>query len=300
MTQCGYIAFVGEPNAGKSTLFNQMLGSKIAIVTHKVQTTRTRMRGIVIEGDAQMILVDTPGLFQPRRRLDRAMVTSAWTGAFESDVIGLIVEAHRGLTAGVERIIERIEEQKPQSPIVLIINKIDKAPSASLLELTQKLNARYDFHSTYMICAEKGSGVPKLMQDLAKFMPKGVWLYPEDQISDMPLRLIAADITREKIMLRLHDELPYQLTVENEEWKERKDGSVRISQLIYVSRAGHKGILLGKGGETIKGISQAARQEISALLGQNVHLFLQVKVDPKWLDTAERYENIGLNFKDGA
>lgn len=297
MTKCGYIALIGEPNAGKSTLLNALVGAKLAIVTHKVQTTRTRIRGIALEGDAQMIFIDTPGLFKPRRGLDRAMVSAAWSGAEEADVVGLLIEANRGLTDGVKLILERLKEVKSGAPVLLLINKIDKVKAEKLLELSQKLNEAFPFVDTYMISAEHGHGLPKLRKDLADTMPEDVWLYPEDQIADMPIRMIAAEITREKLMLRLHEELPYQLTVENEKWEDRKDGSIRIDQLIYVSRDGHKGIVLGKGGETIKAVSQASRHEISEFLGQTVHLFLQVKVDEKWMASAERFENMGLDIK---
>ena len=298
MTTCGYIALIGEPNAGKSTLMNALVGAKLAIVTHKVQTTRTRIRGIALEGDAQMIFVDTPGLFKPRRGLDRAMVSAAWSGADEADVIGLLIEANRGLTAGVKEIIVRLKDRNPKSHIVLLINKIDKVKAEALLALSQKMNEAFPFKETYMISAENGHGLAKLRADFAAQMPEGPWLYPDDQIADMPLRMIAAEITREKLMLRLHEELPYQLTVENEKWEDRKDGSVRIDQLIYVARDGHKGIILGKGGETIKAVSQASRKEIGEFLGMTVHLFLQIKVDPKWLDSSERYENMGLDIKN--
>ena len=297
MTKCGYIALIGEPNAGKSTLLNALVGAKLAIVTHKVQTTRTRIRGIALEGDAQMIFIDTPGLFKPRRGLDRAMISAAWSGAEEADVVGLLIEANRCLTDGVKLILERLKEVKSGAPVLLLINKIDKVKAEKLLELSQKLNDVFPFVDTYMISAEHGHGLPKLRKDLADKMPEDLWLYPEDQIADMPIRMIAAEITREKLMLRLHEELPYQLTVENEKWEDRKDGSIRIDQLIYVSRDGHKGIVLGKGGETIKAVSQASRAEISEFLGQTVHLFLQVKVDEKWMASAERFENMGLDLK---
>ncbi len=297
-TKCGYVALIGEPNAGKSTLLNALVGSKLAIVTHKVQTTRARIRGLAVENESQLIFVDTPGLFKPRRGLDRAMISAAWAGAADADVVCLLVEAHRGLTPGLKAIIEQLHEMDLKAPVELVINKIDKVKAEALLALTRELNDAYPFHESYMISASSGKGLRKLREDLADAMPSGPWLYPEDQIADMPLRMIAAEITREKLMLRLHEELPYQLTVENEKWQERKDGSVRIDQLIYVSRAGHKGIVLGKGGETIKSVSQAAREEIAEFLGQNVHLFLQVKVDQNWLSNAERFEEMGLDFKD--
>lgn len=298
--RCGFVALIGEPNAGKSTLLNRMVGAKVSIVTHKVQTTRARIRGVAIEGDAQIVFVDTPGLFRPRRRLDRAMVTAAWSGAADADIVVLLVEAHRGVTEGVSSIIEALNERQVKGQkVALAINKIDKVQSEALLKLTTQLNDMFDFAATFMISAEKGFGVDDLKQWLAEQVPEGPWHYPEDQIADLPLRMIAAEITREKLTLRLHQELPYQLTVETENWEDRKDGSVRIDQLIYVTREGHRGITLGPKGATIKAIGQAAREEISEFLGRKVHLFLQVKVRPNWLEDAERYQEMGLDFKDG-
>lgn len=298
-THCGYVALIGEPNAGKSTLLNKMVGAKVSIVTHKVQTTRARIRGITIEGDTQIVFVDTPGLFRPRRNLDRAMVTAAWTGAADADLVVLLVEAHRGVTEGVKAILEALEERVQNRPIVLAINKIDRVKSDALLALSTELNEMFNFTATFMISAEKGHGTDDLKKWLAGELPEGPWLYPEDQIADLPLRLLAAEITREKLTLRLHQELPYQLTVETEKWTDRKDGSVRIDQLIYVMRDGHKGIILGPRGETIKSVSMAARQELKEFLNRDVHLFLQVKVRPKWLNDPERFAEMGLNFKDG-
>ena len=297
--RCGFVALIGEPNAGKSTLTNRMVGAKVSIVTHKVQTTRARIRGVAIEGDAQLVFVDTPGLFRPRRRLDRAMVAAAWGGAAVADITVLLIEAHRGITEGVEKILDGLAELETNRPVALAINKIDKVEAPQLLALTQEMNARFPFAETFMISAEKGHGVQDLRNWLAARLPQGPWLYPEDQIADLPMRMIAAEITREKLTLRLHQELPYQLTVETESWEERKDGSARIEQLIYVMRDGHKGIVLGKKGETIKAISTLARQELEEFLGRKIHLFLQVKVRPNWLEESERYSEMGLDFKDG-
>jgi len=300
MTQrAGFIALIGEPNAGKSTLLNRMVGAKVSIVTHKVQTTRARIRGVAIEGDSQLVFVDTPGLFKPRRRLDRAMVAAAWGGAADADVVVLLIEAHRGVTEGVEKILEGLGDVTKGRKVALAINKIDRVKSEGLLALTQDLNARFDFVETFMISAERGHGVEALRTWLADELPEGPWLYPEDQIADLPMRMIAAEITREKLTLRLHQELPYQLTVETENWEDRKDGSARIDQLIYVMRDGHKGIVLGHKGETIKSVSKAARVELEEFLDRRVHLFLQIKVRPNWLEEAERYSEMGLDFKDG-
>ncbi|MDF2140530.1 GTPase Era [Paenirhodobacter sp. CAU 1674] len=298
-TKAGFVALIGEPNAGKSTLLNRMVGAKVSIVTHKVQTTRARIRGVCMEGQAQIVFVDTPGIFRPRRRLDRAMVTAAWGGASDADIIVLLIEAHRGLTDGVKAIIAALKERGGEQPVALAINKIDRVKAEVLLDLAQRMNAEYPFAKTFMISAERGHGVDDLREWLAGELPNGPWFYPEDQIADLPMRQIAAEVTREKLTLRLHEELPYQLTVETEKWEDRPDGSTRIDQLIYVMRDGHKGIVLGKGGETIKAISTAARAELSEFLGRPVHLFLQVKVRPNWLEEAERYSEMGLDFKDG-
>lgn len=298
-TRAGFVALIGEPNAGKSTLLNRMVGAKVSIVTHKVQTTRARIRGVVMEGDAQVVFVDTPGLFRPRRRLDRAMVAAAWGGAADADVVVLMVEAHRGITEGVEKILEGLANFAKGRNVALAINKIDRVKSEVLLGLSKELNDRHDFRETFMISAEKGHGTDLMRKWLAEQLPEGPWLYPEDQIADLPMRMIAAEMTREKLTLRLHQELPYQMTVETENWEERKDGSARIDQIIYVMRDGHKGIVLGKKGETVKAVSKASREELEEFLGRKVHLFLQVKVRPNWLEEAERYSEMGLNFKDG-
>ncbi|MCZ4365706.1 GTPase Era [Sulfitobacter dubius] len=298
-TRAGFVALIGEPNAGKSTLLNRMVGAKVSIVTHKVQTTRARIRGVAMEGETQLVFVDTPGLFQPRRRLDRAMVAAAWGGAADADVIVLLIEAHRGMTEGVERILEELGNIAKGRRVALAINKIDRVEAPVLLGLAEKMNARFDFTETFMISAERGHGIDTLREWLAGEVPEGPWLYPEDQIADLPMRNIAAEITREKLTLRLHQELPYQLTVETENWEERKDGSARIDQLVYVIRDGHKGIVLGNKGETIKAVGKAAREELEEFLGRKVHLFLQVKVRANWLEEAERYSEMGLDFKDG-
>lgn len=299
MTRAGFVALIGEPNAGKSTLLNRMVGAKVSIVTHKVQTTRARIRGVAMQGESQIVFIDTPGLFRPRRRLDRAMVAAAWTGAADADVVVLMVEAHRGITEGVETILENLAERSQTDRIALAINKIDRVQSEVLLGLAKELNDRFDFVETFMISAEKGHGADALKDWLASEVPEGPYLYPEDQIADLPMRMIAAEITREKLTLRLHQELPYQMTVETEKWEEKKDGSARIEQFIYVVRDGHKGIVLGNKGETIKAVGKAAREELEEFAGRKIHLFLQVKVRPNWLEEKERYSEMGLDFKDG-
>ncbi|HHW33909.1 MAG TPA: GTPase Era [Paracoccus solventivorans] len=298
-TRAGFVALIGEPNAGKSTLLNRMVGARVSIVTHKVQTTRARIRGIAMHGPAQVVFVDTPGIFRPRRRLDRSMVAAAWGGAADADIIVLLIEAHRGLTPGVQEILDNLRERSSGRPVALAINKIDRVKAETLLALSQRMNEAFPFERTFMISAERGHGTGDLMDWLAQTLPQGPWLYPEDQIADLPMRMIAAEITREKLTLRLHEEIPYQLTVETEHWQERDDGSARIDQVIYVSRAGHKGIVLGKGGETIKGVSRAAREEIAEFMGRPVHLFLRVALRENWLDEAERFREMGLDFRDG-
>lgn len=298
-TRAGFVALIGEPNAGKSTLLNRMVGAKVSIVTHKVQTTRTRIRGIAIEGRTQIVFVDTPGLFRPRRRLDRAMVAAAWGGAADADIVVLLIEAHRGLTEGVQSILASLKERGGAQRVALAINKIDRVKAEELLALAQKMGEAFPFERTFMISAERGHGTADLKAWLAGELPEGPWFYPEDQIADLPLRIIASEVTREKLTLRLHEEIPYQLTVETEKWEEREDGSVRIDQLIYVIRDGHKGIVLGNRGETIKAIGQQARADLAEFLERPVHLFLQVKVRPNWLEEKERYSEMGLDWKDG-
>ncbi|MDO5647699.1 GTPase Era [Paracoccus sp. (in: a-proteobacteria)] len=298
-TRAGFVALIGEPNAGKSTLLNQMVGAKVSIVTHKVQTTRARIRGIAIADQTQIVFVDTPGIFRPRRRLDRSMVAAAWGGASDADIILFLIEAHRGLTDGATAIIDQLRDLGGDTPVALVINKIDRVQAETLLALSAELNASFNFAQTFMISAEKGYGCGDLRDWLAETLPAGPWLYPEDQIADLPMRMIAAEITREKLTLRLHEEIPYQLTVETEAWEEKKDGSARVDQIVYVARPGHKGIVLGKGGETIKAVGQAARAELEEFMGRRVHLFLQVKVRENWLNEAERFNEMGLDFRDG-
>jgi GTP-binding protein Era len=289
---CGFVALIGAPNAGKSTLLNQLVGSKISIVTHKVQTTRARIRAIALEGVAQIIFVDTPGIFAPKRKLDEEMVQAAWAGAAEADATVLLIDARDGLNEDNIRIIEGLEANDGKA--MLALNKIDLVPVENLLKLAAELNERFAFSETFMISALKGHGVAALRKALAELMPEGPWLYPEDQIADLPMRLLASEITREKLYLRLHDELPYASTVETETWTEKKDGSVRIEQVIFVERDSQKKIVLGKGGQTIKKIGQAAREEIAESLGQTVHLFLFVKVREKWANDPERLRMMGL------
>ncbi len=294
-TRCGFAALIGAPNAGKSTLLNQLAGAKISIVTHKVQTTRTRIRGIILEGATQIVLVDTPGIFRPRRRLDRAMVEAAWSGAGEADVVVVLIDAARGLDENSELLLDRLEGAAKNR--VLVLNKIDRVKKPALLALAGAVTERKAFDAVFMISALTGDGVGALRQALAARMPEGPWLFPEDQMSDAPMRFLAAEITREKLYLRLHQELPYISTVETTGWKRLKDGSVRIEQTIYVERDSQKKIVLGRGGQTIKQISTAARQEIAQILECKVHLFLFVKVRENWMEDPERYREMGLDFE---
>ncbi len=301
MTQrCGFCAIIGAPNAGKSTLINALVGSKVAIVSPKVQTTRMPVRGIAIAGQTQIIFVDTPGIFRPRRRLDRAMVTSAWSGAEEADAVLLIVDANdldeRAPAArDTMAILEGLKERKGRKT-ALVLNKIDGMKRTDLLPLVEKFRTQEIFEDIFLISALKGEAVPDVAAWVAARMPEGPWLYPEDQAADIPSRLLAAEVTREKIYLRLHDELPYASAVETEKWEERKDGSVRIDQVIYVQRDGQKAIVLGKGGATIKKIGELARTELEELFGRRVHLFLFVKVREDWAENSEHYREIGLDF----
>jgi GTPase len=293
-THCGFVALIGAPNAGKSTLINALVGAKISIVTPKVQTTRALMRGIAIEGNAQLIFVDTPGIFAPRRRLDRAMVGSAWGSTADADIVALLIDANKGVSEDDEAILNGLADIR--SPKVLLLNKVDLVAKPKLLALAQELNERVAFAGTFMISALSGDGVVDVKKFFAAHVPPGPWLYPEDQISDAPLRQLAAEITREKLYLRLHQELPYQSTVETEIWKELKDGAVRIEQTIYVERESQRKIVLGKGGQTIKAIGAAARADIAVAIEHPVHLFLFVKVREGWGDDPERYREMGLEF----
>jgi len=292
--RCGFIALIGAPNAGKSTLTNAMVGSKVTIVSRKVQTTRALMRGISIAGDTQLVFIDTPGIFAPRRRLDRAMVTTAWGSAHDADIVVLLIDAKKGIDEEAEAILEKLSEVK--QPKVLVLNKIDLVDKPALLSLVQALNAKAKFDATFMISALTGDGIEELKAWLAGHSPVGPWHYPEDQISDAPMRSLAAEITREKLFDRLHQELPYQATVETETWKELRGGDVRIEQTIYVERESQRKIVLGKGGATIKAIGAEARKEIAELTEQKVHLFLFVKVREGWGDDPERYRSMGLEF----
>jgi GTP-binding protein Era len=293
-TRCGFVALIGAPNAGKSTLLNALVGSKVTIVSHKVQTTRALIRGITIAGKSQLIFVDTPGIFAPKRRLDRAMVTTAWSGAHEADLVGVLIDARKGLDEEAEALLARLAEVK--GPKILILNKIDLIPRDALLLLTKIANEKAKFESTFMISALKGDGIADLKSWLAERMPPSPWLYPPDQMSDAPLRQLAAEITREKLFERLHQELPYHSTVETESWKELRGGEVRIEQTIYVERESQRKIVIGKGGQTLKSIGESARREITDIVEHKVHLFLFVKVREGWGDDPERYRAMGLEF----
>jgi len=293
-TRCGFVALIGAPNVGKSTLTNALVGAKVSIVTPKVQTTRALIRGIALVGAAQLIFVDTPGIFAPRRRLDRAMVGTAWGSTRDADIVALLVDSRKGAHEDDEAVLGRLADVR--APKVLVLNKVDLAAKPALLGLTQALNARAAFAATFMVSALSGDGVADLKAWFAAHVPPGPWLYPADQISDAPLRQLAAEITREKLYLRLHQELPYHSTVETEIWKELRDGSVRIEQTIYVERESQRKIVLGKAGAAIKAIGAAARPDIAAAIGQPVHLFLFVKVREGWSDDPERYREMGLEF----
>ena len=293
-TRCGFVALIGAPNAGKSTLLNALVGSKVTIVSRKVQTTRALIRGIAVEGASQLIFVDTPGIFSPRRRLDRAMVTTAWSGAHDADLVGVLIDARKGIEEEADAILARLADVKV--PKILILNKIDVVPRDTLLALTKAANDKAAFEATFMISALTGDGVLDLKQWLAARMQPGPWLYPPDQMSDAPVRQLAAEITREKLFERLHQELPYHSTVETETWKELRRGDLRVEQTIYVERESQRKIVLGKGGATIKAIGEAARKEISEIVEAKVHLFLFVKVREGWGEDPERYRAMGLEF----
>jgi len=293
-TRCGFVALIGAPNAGKSTLLNALVGSKVTIVSHKVQTTRALIRGITIVGQSQLIFVDTPGIFAPKRRLDRAMVTTAWSGAHEADLVGVLIDARKGLDEDNEAILERLAEVK--QPAILILNKVDLVAKEMLLTLAQRANDKARFEATFMISALSGDGVADLKRWLAGRVPPGPWLYPPDQMSDAPIRQLAAEITREKLFERLHQELPYHATVETEQWKDLRGNAVRIEQTIYVERESQRKIVLGKGGAAIKAIGESSRREIEKITEGKVHLFLFVKVREGWGDDPERYRAMGLEF----
>ncbi len=293
-TRCGFVAVLGAPNVGKSTLINQIVGAKVSIVSPKVQTTRTRVLGIHIEGTSQIVFIDTPGIFQPRRRLDRAMVAAAWSGAEDADAVLLLVDAAKGLDDNTRAIVERLKSAG--RPAILVLNKVDLAKKPALLRFASELNAGGTFTDTFMVSALTGDGVADLVAHLAGRMAEGPWHFPEDQISDMPQRLLAAEITREQLYRQLHEELPYAATVETESWEERRDGSVKIDQVVFVERESQRAIVLGKGGRRIRALGAAARTELEAIFERRVHLFLFVKVREAWGDDPERYRDWGLDF----
>lgn len=293
-TRCGFVALIGAPNAGKSTLLNALVGAKVAIVTHKVQTTRNRIIGITTVENSQLVFVDTPGIFAPRRRLDRAMVAAAWQGARDADLTALLIDVRKGIDGDAERILEGLKTAKGEA--ILLLNKIDAVKKVDLLELADRLNKTGLFSEIFMISALKGDGLTDLKRHLAAAVPAGPWLYPADQLTDITERVLAAEVTREQVYLRLHQELPYAIGVETEAWREGKDGSVRIEQMIFVERDSQKGIVIGKGGKSLKAIGAAARLEMEALFDRRVHLFLFVKVNEKWADRPDHYSKIGLDF----
>jgi len=295
-TRCGHVALIGAPNSGKSTLLNRLVGSKLAIVTPKVQTTRARMLGIVIDGNAQIIFVDTPGIFEPKRRLERAMVKAAWAGAHDAENIVVLVDAARGLDADTGRIIDGLRDAKRRA--VLALNKVDKVKRGDLLPLAQTLDQEGVFDRIFMISGLTGDGVEDLKLYLANALPRGPWLYPEDEITDVPLRLLAAEATREQIFRQLHQELPYSATVETEKWEDRPDGSVRIDQIVHVAREGQKAIVVGTEGRQIKSIGAAARTDLEAIFQRRVHLFIQVRVTENWTEDRERYAVMRLDFDE--
>jgi GTP-binding protein Era len=294
VTRCGLVAVVGAPNAGKSTLVNAIVGQKVAIVSAKAQTTRTRIMGIALAGESQILLLDTPGIFRPKRRLDRAMVAAAWGGAAEADLIALVVDAESGFSRRIEEMLDRLAERR--EPKILVLNKVDLVKKEALLGLATQIGERVAFEEVFMVAAASGDGVPDLKQWLAGRVPEGPWHFPEDQVSDATDRMLAAEITREQLYHQLHQELPYESAVETERFEERKDGSVAIHQQILVGRDTQKAIVLGKGGTRIREIGQRAREELAALLGRKVHLFLHVKVNPRWEEDRSLYREIGLDW----
>jgi GTP-binding protein Era len=291
---CGLVAVVGAPNAGKSTLVNALVGQKVAIVSPKAQTTRTRIMGIAMEGEAQLLLLDTPGIFEPRRRLDRAMVQAAWGGAQDADLIALVIDAEAGFSRRIEAMLDRLKERREAK--ILVLNKVDLVKKEDLLALATQLNDRLSFEDTYMVAAATGDGVADLKRALAARVPEGPWHFPEDQVSDATDRMLAAEVTREQLYLQLHAELPHESAVETERYEERRDGSVAIHQQILIGRDSQKAIILGKGGTRIRAIGEAARTELALLLGRKVHLFLHVKVNPKWEEDRGLYREIGLDW----
>ena len=295
-SRAGFVAVIGAPNAGKSTLVNALVGQKVAIVSDKAQTTRSRLMGIAVEGQAQILLVDTPGIFQPKRRLDRAMVAAAWTGAEDAELIVLVIDSHAGINAAVERILVGLEVRK--HPLIIVLNKIDLVKKPTLLALSAALTERLDPDKVFMISAAQGDGVADLKAALADAMPEGPWLYPEDEVSDATDRMIAAELTREQIVNQLHQELPYATAVETETWEDRPDGATVIRQQILVARDSQKAIVIGKGGARLKRIGEAARKAITEHLGRPVHLYLHVKVNPKWDEDRSLYREIGLEWAD--
>jgi GTP-binding protein Era len=294
--RCGFIAVVGAPNAGKSTLVNALVGQKVAIVTAKAQTTRTRLMGVAIEGEAQILLLDTPGIFQPKRRLDRAMVAAAWSSAQDADLIALVIDTSSGISRGVAEMVERLKERR--EPKIVILNKVDLGRKESLLTLAADLNERMEAEEIYFVSATTGDGVGELKSALGARVPAGPWHFPADQVSDATDRMLAAEVTREQLYLQLHAELPYESAIETEKFEERSDGSAAIHQQILVARDSQKAIVLGKRGTRIKAIGEAARAELSTLLGRKVHLFLHVKVNPKWEEDRGLYREIGLDWVD--
>jgi GTP-binding protein Era len=293
-TRCGFVALVGAPNAGKSTLLNALVGQKVSIVTHKAQTTRAQIRGVVTDGPTQVVFIDTPGIFAPKRRLDRAMVNSAWTSAGDADLVALIVDADKGITGEVDSLLQGLADIR--QPKILVLNKIDLIDHELLLGLAAGLNQRLAFAATFMLSATRGDGVGDFLRWVQTHVPEGPWHFPEDQLTDLTLALTAAEVTREKLFLRIHEEIPYNATVETERFEVRKDGSYRIDQVVYVTRASHKKIVLGAGGQTIKAIGAEARQELMGMFDTPVHLFLFVKVREKWADDPERYREMGLDW----